>query len=70
MSAMTDREFVEQEWEHIATGAEAMYLSDYSAPIAIRGEGFRNWGAARAFTEERLEQIRQAAITRKGWDSA
>jgi hypothetical protein len=55
---MTDEEYVRARWEHVRTGAAALHLSDYSAPLVITHAGeFPNWSAARAFTEQREREI-------------
>ena len=51
-------EYVRARWEHVHTGAAALHLSDYSAPLVITHAGeFPNWSAARAFTEQREREI-------------
>ena len=51
-------EYVRARWEHVHTGAAALHLSDYSAPLVITHAGeFPNWSAARAFTENREREI-------------
>ena len=54
-----NEQFVRQHWERVATGAAALHLSDYCAPIVASGNEFASWQAAREFTEQRLEEIRQ-----------
>ena len=54
-----NEQFVRQHWERVATGAAALHLSDYCAPIVASGNEFASWQAAREFTEQRREEIRK-----------
>lgn len=54
---MNHEEYVRARWERVHTGAAALHLSDYCAPIVVCGNEFPNWQAAYEFTLEREEQI-------------
>lgn len=50
--------YVRERWESIATGAQALHLSNYCASIVIWGYEFANWQATYDFTLAREQEIR------------